>query len=1439
MKQTILFLSANPRSANPGGANPDQRRRALDQEASVIRKELKRSDHRDRFDLVTRWAAEPLDLLRELRELKPTVVHFCGPGGKDGLWFQTASGDPQAISPTAIAHTFEAAGGSVQLVVLSACYSEPAAEALLAYVDCVVGMPGALDDDMARVFAAGFYGALGDHESVAVAYEHGNAAISLEGLQVTDRPQLKVRAGADAAQIVLAEGPAHVALPCPYPGLAQFTPANRDLLFGRDKDRSELVQRIRAGHGRILVVGPSGSGKSSLIHAAVLPELAPADHLVQVVPRGGNLDAKLRETIDKLEVPDLGAAIDVYVTAIRGATDAEIEDARTVLRAVPVPDVRRRMIVVDPLEEIFAEHDPPARETLLGLLDGLWGLPWCTVILCMRADFYGALMVERCWRELEPCQYQVAPLDEAGLRAAIVEPALRTGVQVAPALVERLIREIDRDRSSVPLPLLQVALKELWAHMRWWCISLVDYERIVSRDQRGLAAVLAVHADAVLQRMTAPSDRIVAQRVLLDLVHLGEGRPHTRRRRALDDLRRSGDGPEQLERVVDALIEGRLISTGEDAASGESGRYVDLAHDTLITGWPALAGWIDERRADLRTQRRLEARAATDVVLTSAELPEFLRWLDPVASPGGQLLGASDALRALVHRSVVGRRRRRAAIGAGLMGIIAVAIVFVFQAERLRAEQAKTQQSIRAAMRTAEAIAFEFTEKLSTVACASASSTREMLLERTQKLLTELSQLGELKEDDKRTAMVGKRKEAHLAFERGHFDAALVLYQEVLADAQRRTAIDPNDRYQLHDIVLVYQDLGDVTARIGKLEEAQDWYHKALSTSEKLITADPDKLEWQREFSVSCNKLGNIAVSARKLDEAHRWYEKGFKVVEKLVAADPGNTEWQSDLSVSYSLLGDIAESSGKLDEARIWFDRALAVLMKLSSVEPNNSAWQRAISASYQRLGDNAMSADRLPDAQSWFAKGLDASEKLAAADPRNVDWQHGLSIFYLKLGEVAAHADKLDEARDWLEKSLAVMQSLMAMDPRNTELQRHLSMLYVRLGEVAMNAGKLDEARSWLEKDLAAVDKLVAADQTNTEWQHLLSQAYPRLGELAVRAGKLDEAQGWFDKALAVRQRLVAADPRNTEWQRDLSLSYEYLGGLAERTDNLDVARSWFEKDLALTQKLEAAELSNIAWQLRLAACYSKLGDLAKSGANLDEARAWFKKALAVRQSLATVDSGNVARQGELAASYDELGDIAMTGGAHAEARAWFDKALALRQKLVAADPSNTVLQRSLSQTYDGLATTAMQAARLNEARSWFDKAFTVRQKLVESDPSNTILQDDLSQSYTRLGNLAQRTGKLEEARGWFEKKVAVARRLSAMDPSNHRLQFNLCVDLIRLGLLSMARKSINASYYINEARSIHERLRRDGKYSNKAAAPLDQTFAELDKILRGERK
>src|SRR5262249_39294427 len=117
---------------------------------------------------------------------------------------QGSDGGPQLVSIEALQKTFGSAGSSVKLVVLNACYGDEQADALLAHVDCIVGMNGLIRDDAARSFAIGFYGGLGEQQSIAASYKQGCAAISLEGVPDRAKPHLKIRRDVSAEDFLLA-----------------------------------------------------------------------------------------------------------------------------------------------------------------------------------------------------------------------------------------------------------------------------------------------------------------------------------------------------------------------------------------------------------------------------------------------------------------------------------------------------------------------------------------------------------------------------------------------------------------------------------------------------------------------------------------------------------------------------------------------------------------------------------------------------------------------------------------------------------------------------------------------------------------------------------------------------------------------------------------------------------------------------------------------------------------------------------------------------------------------------------------------------------------------------------------------------------------------------------------------------------------------------------
>jgi HEAT repeat protein len=269
-KITVLVASANPL---------DTDRLALDEEVRDLTAGLRGTPAREIVDLRTAWAARPVDLLVELNEYQPEVLHFSGHGTPDGrLVFLDADGNAKPVDGSAISSTLATAGDSVRVVVLNACFSAELADSVTEHVDVAVGMNRPVGDEAARVFARAFYSALGYGLSVGRAFEQGRTALMLEALDEHNTPQLSVREGIDAHELVLVDRPA-VAGADPTEDrttlqritvehLAHLRPhASLPVGEGLEIDRSSRdVLRRQAEAGSLLLVGPPGSGKSGAVH---------------------------------------------------------------------------------------------------------------------------------------------------------------------------------------------------------------------------------------------------------------------------------------------------------------------------------------------------------------------------------------------------------------------------------------------------------------------------------------------------------------------------------------------------------------------------------------------------------------------------------------------------------------------------------------------------------------------------------------------------------------------------------------------------------------------------------------------------------------------------------------------------------------------------------------------------------------------------------------------------------------------------------------------------------------------------------------------------------------------------------------------------------------------------------------------------------------------
>ncbi|NQE38537.1 CHAT domain-containing protein [Microcoleus asticus] len=261
--KTILILAANPTNTAP---------LRLEQEIREIDEGLRRANKREQYKLEQKWAVRSRDFYRAILDYQPNIVHFCGHGaGADGIVLEDDTGKMALVQTNALASMFKLfAKKGVDCVILNACYSEVQADAISQYVNYVIGMNRAVGDRAALAFSVGFYDAIAAGYMLEEAYDLGCSQMMSFREQETPVFKKKNLIEAPIARGVIAvedEIP-----PNPYQGLSAFGEEDADFFFGQEKFVSNLVE-VTHKQPLVAVVGPSGSGKSSVVFAGLVPKL--------------------------------------------------------------------------------------------------------------------------------------------------------------------------------------------------------------------------------------------------------------------------------------------------------------------------------------------------------------------------------------------------------------------------------------------------------------------------------------------------------------------------------------------------------------------------------------------------------------------------------------------------------------------------------------------------------------------------------------------------------------------------------------------------------------------------------------------------------------------------------------------------------------------------------------------------------------------------------------------------------------------------------------------------------------------------------------------------------------------------------------------------------------------------------------------------------------
>jgi WD40 repeat protein/DNA-binding XRE family transcriptional regulator len=488
----------------------------------------------------------------------------------------------------------------------------------------------------------------------------------IPALHAEDQPEIAARLLELAVAVRREDAPA--AGLSPYKGLYYFEESDSDIFFGRDELTQTLVNqingRVKTNQRFLAVVGASGSGKSSVVRAGLIPALrwqqsssgwpvfviTPTAHplemlAINLLGSGKHSFSSQKWVNDLLYQPKTLCKIFTDVIEVTGASHV--------------------LLVVDQFEELFTLCRSEAERSAFvnNLLTAAFhqnGKAIITIVL--RADFYAHCSRFTLLRQaLSKHQEYIGAMCAKELRCAIEKPAQLGHWELEPGLVELLLHDVGADSGEVSepgaLPLLSHALLTTWNHRRGRKLTISGY--IAAGGIRG---AIAETAETVFQDQLLPEQRVIARQIFLRLTELGDETTtsDTRRRVSFEELTTKPEEREQIHEVLMTLADARLITTSQNC--------VEVAHEALIREWPTLRNWIIENRESLRLHRHLTETAQEWDALgrdpggtyRGARLAQALEWAEIHGEDLNPLESAFlDASRRLANQEAAEREAQR------------------------------------------------------------------------------------------------------------------------------------------------------------------------------------------------------------------------------------------------------------------------------------------------------------------------------------------------------------------------------------------------------------------------------------------------------------------------------------------------------------------------------------------------------------------------------------------------------------------------------------------------------------------------------------------------------------------------------------------------------------------------------------------------------------
>jgi tetratricopeptide (TPR) repeat protein/energy-coupling factor transporter ATP-binding protein EcfA2 len=1032
----------------------------------------------------------------------------------------------------------------------------------------------------------------------------------------------------------------------PFKGLLSFNYEDSLRFFGRERALTKLNKEFNEAEGLVVCTGVSGSGKSSLIKAGLIPQThqeipvgSSFDWLISTPKAYNSVESILLELLNTLDkhwsivshtVDEENSSLDALSKEATQSPDTFIEVIQQAQLSQPS---KRILYYIDQYEDIF-NHQEISREQAKKLAPLLAKLakqtPNLDIVISIRSEYEDIL------GKYGSVSHVTPELNASEWGDIVYKQATSFGLRYEPELEKRIVNEASSIQHA--LPALEYLLEQLYkksikADKNARLLTHEHYEQL-----NGIRGVITARAEEVIAKYPMQAHAFFEYFVGLN----NENKPYAKSVKT-DEAKKDSEAQHNL---IQAFIDAQLVVD----CSTETEKRVKLAHDTLLnfdnndSSWTALKDWFEESHEYLQWLNTTSG--------------DFKRWLtlekrqentndEKVDSPSGTfLLNDHDLslglgfqqqnsiqqpkVRGYIAQSQKykeallkqkNRKQRLVILLVSVFLLVAIGTgVVAYQKEQEAVAQTERAEELLSQVR--ENINFFNFDLRDVLKRYAPTSIQTGMFKRIDMLVDTLQQGGGNTLYDRSQVAISYMNKADIILnsEKGSLNSALDLLSNAHEIVENLTKEAPKTTVFKSYLSTLQRKLGDVYSRLGKAQLALIKYAAAINIDKFLIVQEPMNTQFQRNLAASHERLGGSLLDLGDTQAALIQYQAAMTIVKTLTQQDPNSDNYQRMLLVSHHKLGDTHQQLGEMRAALTQYLEAMEVIKALVEKDSTNIQFQSDFSISHDFLGDTYLYLGEVKSALMHYKGAMNIRKILAKKNPTNTGIQRNLSASYQRLGMVFVRTGDMQTASTWYQEAIYIRKILAEQDLTNIYFQADLASSHTDLGNVYFDSGDIQTASTQYQSAIEILKYLTMQDQTNIEFQRNLSISYERLGEVHIRLEDIQAALIQYEEAIDIAKSLTEQVPANPQFQRDLLMLWEREGDMHLYLGDSKSALTQYLAAIGIARNLSKQDSTNIyyksdflALSLKIAKYYSETQQYKNSFQAYDEALIFLKNNLA----------------------------------------------------------------------------------------------------------------------------------------------------------------------------------------------------------------------------------